>query len=101
MLFSQFPPKNSAKPLINPIEPWMSRGILTTRKQKNHLSYTCLKNPTFANVSSFKKFRNLYNQVIRNAKKLYFEKQLQNNQKNLRKTWQILFSAIHKDNKKK
>ena len=102
-LYNAFFPISTKKfcKALNPIEPWMSRGILTSRKQKNHLSYTCLKNPTFANVSSFKKFRNLYNQVIRNAKKLYFEKQLQNNQKNLRKTWQILFSAIHKDNKKK
>ena len=102
-LYNAFFPISTKKfcKALNPIEPWMSRGILTSRKQKNHLSFTCLKNPTFANVSSFKKFRNLYNQVIRNAKKLYFEKQLQNNQKNLRKTWQILFSAIHKDNKKK
>ena len=33
----------------------------------------------------------MYNQVIRTAKKLHFERQLAENQKNLRKTWQILF----------
>ena len=68
---------------LNPIAPWMSRGILVSRKQKNHLSYTCLKSPTPANVFSFKKYRNLYNQIIRCVKKIYFEKQLKENQKKL------------------
>ena len=86
---------------INPIEPWMSSGILTSRKQKNLLSKNSLKNPSHATISCFKTYRNLYNQVIKTAKKLYYEKQLTINQKNLRKTWQILFSSIHKEKKNK
>ena len=85
---------------LNPREPWMSNGILISRKRKNQLSNTCIKTPTPFNRTEFKKYRNLYKSVIRNAKKLYFEKQLLANQKNLRKTWQILFSTIHKSNKK-
>ena len=102
-LFDAFFPlttKNFCKSL-NPIEPWMSRGILISRRQKNLLSHTSIKNPTFENKTAFKKFRNLYNQVIRLAKKLHFERLLEINQKNLRKTWQILFSTIHKNNNKK
>ena len=82
MPFVQSQPK-ILKRALNPIEPCMSRGILVLRKQKNHLSYTCLKSPTPANVFSFKKYRNLYNQIIRCAKKIYFEKQLKENQKKL------------------
>ena len=85
---------------INPSEPWMSSGILISRKRKQFLSKTCLKNPTAANTDQFKRFRNLYNLVIKTAKKLYYEKQLTLNQKNLRKTWQILFSSINKSKKK-
>ena len=85
----------------NPLEPWMSRGILTSRKHKNELPKICLKIPSTLNIVKFKKYRNLYNVVIRNAKKLYYEKQLFENQKNLRKTWQILFSTIHKNGNKK
>ena len=85
----------------NPLEPWMSHGILTSRKHKNELSKICLKVPSTLNIVKFKKFRTLYNFVIRNAKKLYYEKQLFENQKNLRKTWQILFSTIHKNGNKK
>ena len=77
----------------------MSSGILISRKRKQFLSKTSLKNPTAANIDQFKRFRNLYNLVIKTAKKLYYEKQLTLNQKNLHKTWQILFSSINKSKK--
>jgi len=37
----------------------------------------------------------LYNKTVKAAKKLYFEKNLQKNQKNLKKTWDLLRSAIN------
>ena len=85
---------------LNPLEPWMMRGILISRKRKNELCNLSLKNPSPTSITQFKNFRNLYNTVIRNAKKLYFQRQLEENQKNLHKTWQILFSAINKKLKK-
>ena len=86
---------------VNPSEPWMSHGVLISRKQKNFLHNLFLKKPSLENKLNFKNYRNLYNQVIRTAKKLHFERQLAENQKNLRKTWQILFSSINKGGKKK
>ena len=79
-----FFPLTVKKPIksLNPLEPWMSRGILISRKHKNELCNQCLKNPTVITSTQFKKFRNLYNLVIRNAKKLYFQKHLDLNQKN-------------------
>ena len=59
-----------------------------------------MKNPNRDAVAEFKTYRNLYNRVIKTAKKLYFKKQLEINKKNLRKTWQILFSSINKSNTK-
>ena len=85
---------------VNPSEPWMSHGVLISRKQKNLLHNLFLKKPSLENKLNFKNYRNLYNQVIRTAKKLHFERQLAENQKNLRKTWQILFSSINKGGKK-
>ena len=92
--------KNNLNKSKTPIEPWMSRGILTSRKRKISLLKNSLKNPSAENVAEFKNFRNIYNQVIKNAKKQFIQKQLLLNQKNLRKTWQILFSAIQKSTKK-
>ena len=45
-------------------------------------------------------YRNLYNKLVRAAKKLYYETELQNNQNNLKQTWKILKEAI-KANKNK
>ena len=97
MLFPETTKKSNKA--INPIEPWMSQGIMVSRKRKNLLASLSLKNPTRVSVAEFRAFRNLYNQVIRSAKKIYFQKQLADNQKNLRKTWQILFSTINKNTK--
>ena len=54
---------------MHKIEPWMTVGILTSRRNKCTLFKQQLKNPTALNRESFKKFRNLYNIVIRSAKK--------------------------------
>ena len=86
---------------IHKIEPWMTVGILTSRRNKCTLFKQQLKNPTALNRESFKKFRNLYNIVIRSAKKTFFHSQIEKNSKNLRKTWQILSNAIRKPKTKK
>ena len=70
------------------------------QKRKHFLAKISLKNPNRDAVAEFKTYRNLYNRVIKTAKKLYFKKQLEINKKNLRKTWQILFSSINKSNTK-
>ena len=102
-LYQSFFPlvKKSFNKSINPREPWMSGGILISRRRKFFLSKASLKNPTATNIAQFKQYRNLYNLVTKTAKKLYYEKQLTLNQKNLRKTWQILFSSINKSKKNK
>ena len=43
---------------LNPREPWMSVGILISRKRKNYLSNISLKTPTTFNCAEFKKYRN-------------------------------------------
>ena len=77
----------------------MSTGILTSRRRKNYLYSLYLKKPCPLTRDMFTKFRNIYNTVIRTAKKLYFQTQIEANSKNLRKTWQILFNAIRKSKK--
>ena len=72
---------------IHKTEPWMTVGILTSCRKKATLYKLQLKSPTVSNYSKYKTFRNLYNTVIRAAKKTYFYTQIENNSKNLRKTW--------------
>ena len=54
---------------IHKIEPWMTVGILTSRLKKATLYKLQLKSPTVSICSNYKTFRNLYNTVIRSAKK--------------------------------
>ena len=86
---------------IHRIEPWMTTGILISRRRKNYLCKQHLKNPTVLSRNNFKNFRNIYNNIIRTAKKNFFHSQIEANSNNLRKTWQLLSSAIRKNNFKK
>ncbi len=83
------------------IEPWMSSGILTSRKTKMSLNLTAIKKPTESNLTKFKKYRNIYNTVIRNAKQHYYNRKLNDYKDNLHKTWQLLFNIIRRVQKKK
>ena len=85
----------------NPREPWMSGGILTSRRNKNHLCKISLLNPSIENIQKFKTYRNLYNSVLRKAKKAHIENQLSKCKNDLRKTWQILYSSIRKSKNNK
>jgi Reverse transcriptase (RNA-dependent DNA polymerase)/Endonuclease/Exonuclease/phosphatase family len=78
------------------IEPWMSRGLLTSRKEKIRLLKLSVKNPNVVNIDKFKLYRNLYNKLIKAAKKMYYEKQFIKHQSNLKKTWSLIHEAIKK-----
>ena len=52
---------------FNSIEPWMTSGILTSRRQKNTLFKTSLRNPSAINKTIYKNYRNSYNHIIRHA----------------------------------
>ena len=53
----------------NKLEKWMSSGILTSRREKNRLSKLCFTHPNAINLAAFKNYRNLYNKIVRAAKK--------------------------------
>ena len=53
-------------------EKWMTAGLLISRRNKLALGSISAKNPNSANSAAFKKFRNIYNTVVRAAKKNLF-----------------------------
>ncbi len=69
---------------IHKLEKWMTTGLMISRTVKNNLYK--VSNRTLVNEDAYKKYRNIYNSLIRSAKKLYYEKQFskfQSNVKNL------------------
>jgi hypothetical protein len=78
------------------LEKWMSSGLLVSRREKIRLCKLSLSIPNAENLARFKNYRNVYNKAVRTAKKVYFESELAANQTNLKKSWQLLKSAINK-----
>ncbi len=96
-----FPPiKKKFNKRFHKIEPWMTKGLLTSRRTKIKLNSLSIRQPSTENVNKFKQFRNLYNYVIRAAKKLYYHNRFSALKTNLLKTWQTLYSLISKSKKK-
>jgi hypothetical protein len=82
------------------LEPWMSRGLLVSRNVKIKLYKIFVKCPSHANSEKFKNYRNLYNKLIRAAKKLHYDKQFVKYQSNLKKTWSLIHEVIKKSSNK-
>jgi hypothetical protein len=83
------------------LEQWITNGLLISRKTKIKLYKRSVSNPSDYNILTFKNFRNMYNSTIRAAKKLYFEKTFKKFQSNLKKSWEILYSAVNKKSNSK
>jgi hypothetical protein len=81
---------------IHKLEQWITNGLLISRKTKIKLYKLSVSNPSACNILKFKNYRNLYNSTVRAAKKLYFEKTFKKFQSNLKKSWEILYSAVNK-----
>ena len=82
------------------IQSFMTKGLLVSRSTKFKLSEISIKCKNEENVTKYKIYRDLYNKVLRNSKKLYYEKALKESKNNLRKTWEILREAMKKNRDK-
>ena len=75
------------------IEKWMTKGILRSRAKKFNLQSLLSKNPSAENKELYKKYKNVYNKVLKTSKKLYYSNLLIANQGDLKKNWQIIKEA--------
>ena len=72
----------------------MTQGLLVSRQSKIKLHKISIQSPNSSNIERYKKFRNLYNTVMRASKKMYFEKNLNLAKKNPKQSWQLIKEAI-------
>jgi len=82
------------------IEPWFSSALLVSRREKLRLDRLASNFPTDHNMQCYKNYRNVYNRILRAAKKNYYETKLKNCQSNAKATWQTIKQAINMKNKK-
>ena len=81
---------------VHKIEKWFTQGLLVARRNKIALAKLHLKTPSEENKVNYINCRNMYNRLVREAKKSYFETELAKHQSDLRMTWQLLREAMRK-----
>jgi hypothetical protein len=74
----------------------MTAGLLNSfRANKIKLHKRAISQPTEINHDNYTVYRNIYNKLIKLSKKLYFENGLRNNEKDPKKTWNLLTEATN------
>jgi len=81
-------------------EPWFTRGLLVSSRNKAKLLTKKLHRPTEANIVKYKTYNKMYNTLKRAMKIRYFHNALDENKHDVKKTWTILRQAIGKINNK-
>lgn len=86
----------------SPLNPWMTTGLLTSRKQKEKLASKKLRNPTLLNINNFKSFNKIYNSLIRKEKHSHYDSKFTEFSTNMKKTWETIREVIgtkkHREN---
>ncbi|XP_065658746.1 uncharacterized protein LOC136083274 [Hydra vulgaris] len=70
--------------------PWITKGIRKSSKTKQKLYIKYLKNRNETNVTTYKEYKNLFEKIRKNSKRVYYSKQLQKSKSDNKKTWNIL-----------
>ena len=80
---------------FHPRQPFMTQGLLQSRKTKLELAKKAKFQPSPLNSLNYKVYRNLYNKHISCAKKMYFEQKLSNCGRNSKRTLDTLKEALN------
>jgi len=72
------------------IKPWISPGILCSINHKNKLFSKKTKHPTAENLRIYNKYKNMLNNIIREAKKHYYKTEIESNKRKPKELWKIL-----------
>ena len=77
-------------------KPWISNSLLKSIKTKNKLYKQFIREPTHVNELNYKTYRNKLTYSLKIAKRLYYEKKIEENKNNIKQTWKYLNKIINK-----
>ena len=77
-----------------PLNPFMSAGLLKCRSKKQKLAIFSKKYPTPENKNKYLSYRNVYNSLIRTAKKLFHRKKIREAGNDGKKVWNVLKNSM-------
>ena len=73
---------------------WITNDLKMDISTRDSLYVQSIKKPTEANIKRYKKFRNEVLSKQRKAERIYYREKFEINEKDLRKSWNILKSLI-------
>ena len=81
-------------------KPWLTKSLLRSINKKNKLHNQYLRHRSNEKLLKYKTYKNKLTDLLRVAKRLYFQNQIELNKTNIKQTWKILTNAIGLNKKK-
>ena len=78
------------------LKPWLTKALFKFIKKNNNLYKKYLRVPSMDDASLYKTYKNKLNCTLRLAKRLYFEKKLEDVKSNTHATWKILNEILNR-----
>ena len=91
-----FPERKIEMKQKNLSSPWISKGLRKLSKRKQRLYEKCLKLRSDKNYETHKIYKNLFEKLKKQPKKLYFQNKLKQYENNIKKTWNVMKTVIGK-----
>ena len=91
-----FPLKKVKVKNVTLSKPWITKGLLKSVRKKNLLYKRFLANPTSYREKLYKSYKNKLTHSLRVAKRLYYNKKLDEYKSNAKSTWKLLNDLINK-----
>ena len=79
---------------------WLSTGLKLSIKHKNKLYLRAKRSPSSHNIKNYKTYKNNLNRLMRIAEREHFNKILNDNRTNLKKSWKIIKEVVNRSNNK-
>ena len=81
-------------------KPWLTKSLLRSINKKNKLYKQYLYHRSNEKLLKYKMYKNKLTNLLRVAKRLYFENEIEKNKTNIKQPWRILNNAIGHNKKK-
>lgn len=81
-------------------KPWLTKSLLRSINKKNMLYNQYLRHRSNEKLLKYKTYKNKLTDLLRVAKGLYFQNQIELNKTNIKQTWKILNNVIGQNKKK-
>ena len=91
-----FPEKKSEIKQKNLSIPWISKGLRKSSNRKQRLYENFLKKRSDKNCKTYKIYKNLFEKLKKQSKKLFFQNGLKQYENNIKNPWNVMKAVIGK-----